>query len=160
MNIFVLNTNQMASASDLCDQHVVKMPIETAQMLCSAHHVLDNTVNAPYKNTHVNHPCTIWTRTSLNNYLWLVQYGLEMCYEYSYRYGSNKQHKAQKVIEWCRDNVPVNFSSLELTEFALAMPDIYKVDGDAIQSYRRFYLYDKVKFARWKYTKQPKWWWR
>ena len=65
MNIFVLDNDPFKAAEYQCDKHVVKMVLETAQLLCSAHET------APYKRTHYNHPCAIWTRSSLSNYMWL-----------------------------------------------------------------------------------------
>ena len=123
------------SAQYHVDKHVVKMILETAQLLCGVHHATapDNTY-VPYKLSHKNHPCSIWARTSLSNYLYLCELGLELCKEYTYRYG--KRHKSQDVIEWCLINKP-NVPDVEFTEPAKAMPDEYKV-GDVVQSYRNY----------------------
>ena len=121
MNIFILDFDQKKSAQYHVDKHIVKMPLETAQLLCTVHHCVGN--EAPYKKTHVNHPCSIWARKSLANYNWLVDMGLELCYEYSYRYG--KVHKCQFVIEWCQKKIP-NIPDVGLTAFAQAMPSQYK----------------------------------
>ncbi len=99
MNIFFLDWDVKKSAEYHCDKHVVKMILETAQLLCGAHHVTDqvptkyppSTLQVPYKLSHKNHPCAIWTRESLSNYLYLCELGLELCKEYTYRYG--KRHK-------------------------------------------------------------------
>ena len=144
-----------------CDKHVVKMVLETAQLLCSAHHVTDQVTNkyrpsneqVPYKLAHKNHPCSIWTRKSLSNYLYLCELGLELCKEYTYRYG--KRHKSQEVIEWCLTNRP-NITDSGITEPPKAMPDEYKVD-DVVESYRNYYRGAKSGFAVWKNRETPDW---
>ncbi len=90
MNIFVLDVDPVAAATMLCDQHVVKMTLETAQLLCSAHN------KAPYKRTHYNHPCAVWTRASAANYMWLCSYGITLAKEYTHRFG--RCHACEVVI--------------------------------------------------------------
>ena len=85
MNIFVLDYNPKRAAQMQCDKHVVKMPLETAQILCSAF----EPGTAPYKRTHYNHPCSVWGRESKVNYKWLIEHGLALSDEYTYRYGKN-----------------------------------------------------------------------
>ena len=152
MNIFFLDEDPTMSAQYHVDKHVVKMILETAQLLCGVHHATapDNTY-VPYKLSHKNHPCSIWARTSLSNYLYLCELGLELCKEYTYRYG--KRHKSQDVIEWCLINKP-NVPDVEFTEPAKAMPDEYKV-GDVVQSYRNYYMGAKSGFATWKNREKP-----
>ena len=154
MNIFFLDEDPTMSAQYHVDKHVVKMILETAQLLCGVHHATapDNTY-VPYKLSHKNHPCSIWARTSLSNYLYLCELGLELCKEYTYRYG--KRHKSQDVIEWCLINKP-NVPDVEFTEPAKAMPDEYKV-GDVVQSYRNYYMGAKSEFAVWKNREKPSW---
>jgi len=154
MNIFFLDEDPTMSAQYHVDKHVVKMILETAQLLCGVHHATapDNTY-VPYKLSHKNHPCSIWARTSLSNYLYLCELGLELCKEYTYRYG--KRHKSQDVIEWCLINKP-NVPDVEFTEPAKAMPDEYKV-GDVVQSYRNYYMGAKSGFATWKNRQKPFW---
>jgi hypothetical protein len=154
MNIFFLDEDPTMSAQYHVDKHVVKMILETAQLLCGVHHATapDNTY-VPYKLSHKNHPCSIWARTSLSNYLYLCELGLELCKEYTYRYG--KRHKSQDVIEWCLTNKP-NVPDVEFTEPAKAMPDEYKV-GDVVQSYRNYYMGAKSGFATWKNREKPFW---
>lgn len=151
MNIFILNEDPEIAAQELCDKHVVKMILETAQMLCSAF----PQGKAPYKRTHYNHPCSVWTRSSLDNYNWLITHGLEMCYEYTRRYG--RVHKSQAVIEWCELNKnSVEFCTEGLTAFAQAMPDEYK-HKSAVEAYRRYYRGDKKSFAVWNHSEKPSW---
>lgn len=147
MNIFVLDNDPFKAAEYQCDKHVVKMVLETAQLLCSAHET------APYKRTHYNHPCAIWTRSSLANYMWLCEHGLGLAREYAFRY--NKVHKSTEVIEWARLNMP-NILNLGLLPFAQAMPDKYK-NPDAVTAYRNYYMNEKARLATWKYSNAPAW---
>ena len=154
MNIFFLDADVKKCAEYHCDKHVVKMILETAQLLCSAHHITNQvTDQVPYKLSHKNHPCSIWVRTSLSNYLYLCELGLELCKEYTYRY--EKRHKSQDVIEWCVTN-KVNICDKGLTEPPKAMPDEYKVK-DVVESYRNYYMGAKKTFATWKKREVPIW---
>lgn len=148
MNIFVLDNCPEFAAKYQCDKHVVKMVLETAQLLCSAHET------APYKRTHYNHPCAIWTRSSMGNYDWLVRHGLALAREYTFRY--NKIHKSTEVIEWAMLNKP-NILDLGLLPFAQAMPDQYKNPDDAVSAYRNYYMKEKARIATWTKTETPYW---
>ena len=152
MNIFLLDENPQINAQYHCDKHVVKMILETAQLLCSANHLCGDG-DPPYKLAHKNHPCSIWVRKSLTNYLYLCELGLELSKEYTYRY--NKHHKSTDVIQWCLNNLP-NIPDIGFTPPALAMPDQYKVD-DFVQSYRNYYIGEKKGFAAWKNREIPYW---
>jgi len=110
-------------------------------------------VEIPYKLTHKNHPCSIWVRESLSNYLYLCELGLELCKEYTYRY--EKRHKTQDVNEWCVSNKP-NIRDIGFTEPPKAMPDEFKVN-DVVQSYRNYYMGAKKSFATWKKRDVPIW---
>ena len=134
MNIFVVDKNPIAAARQLCNRHIVKMPLETAQMLCSALQTNDYSDTA-YRATHMKHPCTIWTGTTRNNYLWLCRHGLELCREYTRRY--SKTHKCQQVIQTCMD-LADKIPKGPLTDFVQAMPSRFK-DSDPITAYRRYY---------------------
>ena len=140
MNIFVLNSNPYKIPKHYCDKHVVKMILETAQLLCSAH----EQGTAPYKRTHYNHPCSIWARASLNNYRWLCSLGIALGDEYYRRY--KKFHKSLEVINWCIDNVPQELESTGLTPFVQCMPDEYK-DEKSVLAYRKYYA-SKLKDFR------------
>jgi hypothetical protein len=152
MNIFFLDYDPKKCAQYHNDKHVVKMILETAQLLCGVHWVTGN--EAPYKLSHKNHPCSIWTRSSLENYLWLCELGLELCIEYEYRYG--KKHKTYDVIMWCILNKP-NISDVEFTSPPLAMPDHCKVGNNPIKSYRNYYMTEKSSFCNWKQRDVPHW---
>ena len=154
MNIFVVNNDPWLAAEDLCDQHVVKMTLETAQMLSTA--CWTNDVPAPYKKTHYNHPCNVWVRASRDNYVWLIEHGLALSVQYRVRYG--KIHKSEAVIKQLAGSTIMSIlPNIGLTKFALAMPDQYKTD-DPVQSYRKFYVSDKAKFATWNFCDPPSWW--
>jgi hypothetical protein len=152
MNIFFLDENPSLSAQYHCDKHVVKMILETSQLLCSVHHVCGE-VEPPYKLAHKNHPCSVWTRSSLTNYIYLCELGLELSKEYTYRYG--KFHKSTDVIRWCLLNLPP-IKDIGFTKPPLAMPDEYKVD-DYVLSYRNYYIGAKSGFTTWKNRDIPEW---
>jgi hypothetical protein len=152
MNIFFLDYDPKKCAQYHNDKHVVKMILETAQLLCGVHWVTGN--EAPYKLSHKNHPCSIWTRSSLENYLWLCELGLELCIEYEYRYG--KKHKTYDVIMWCILNKP-NILDVEFTSPPLAMPDHCKIGNNPIKSYRNYYMTEKSSFCNWKQRDIPHW---
>jgi len=153
MNIFLLDENPSVCAKYHNDKHVVKMILETAQLLCSVHHICGNKI-PPYKLAHKNHPCSIWCRTSLTNYLYLCELGIELSKEYSFRYG--REHKSKDVIEWCRKNIPP-IIDIGFTKPALAMPQEYKVENDYVRSYRNYYIGAKSTFSTWKNREIPKW---
>lgn len=157
MNIFVLDRDPVKAAKMQCDKHVVKMTLESTQMLSNAY---PETI-APYGRTHYNHPCSKWVRSSLANYLWLIKHALALCDEYEYRYV--RVHECRKVILWCErmldKMVPYTFKMPydALTEFVLAMPDEFKCE-DPVESYRAYYMGSRIrKFAKWTRRKRPSW---
>lgn len=152
MNIFVLDYDLRKCAEYHVDKHVVKMIVESAQMLCSVHHMI-NTKDVPYKLTHKNHPCSKWARKSLSNYRWLCLLAQELCKEYSYRY--EKTHKTEQVINWCMCHLP-NIPDIGLTPFAQAVPEKYK-NTCAIAAYRSFYINEKKHLLKWTRREVPKW---
>jgi hypothetical protein len=153
MNIFVLDREPKKAAMHLCDKHVVKMTLESAQILCSAY--AKNA--APYKQTHINHPCSLWARKSKQNYNWLIEHAYALCDEYEKRYG--KIHKSKSVINWCDKNSHILFfNEHELTSFVQCMPEQYKDKDSAVNAYRVYYKGEKSKFAKWKFTDKPSWW--
>ena len=154
MNIFYIHQDPTVAAQELADDHIRKMQIESAQMCCTAHWSVGN--EAPYKRAHFNHPSTKWTRESIQHYRWLVQHGLEICSEFTKRYG--KVHKTQAVLEWCRDNEP-NLPNSNFTPPPQCMPEQYQ-DNDTIKAYKKFYVLDKVgvKGLKWnKLNNIPQW---
>ena len=153
MNIFALDSSQVKAAQMQCDKHVVKMVLETAQLLCSAFPV----GSAPYRRTHYNHPCAVWTRASRHNALWLAEHGLALAEEYGHRYG--KQHASESVILWCIRNLSqADLPIGPVTLFAQAMPDEYKC-ADPVKAYRAYYRGAKADIATWnKGRPAPEWW--
>lgn len=153
MNIFVLDSDPAVAAQSVCDKHVNKMVVETAQLLCAAF----PQGAAPYRRTHYNHPCAIWTRSSYANFVWLALHGLALADEFEYRYG--KVHKSRGVILWCLEHLSeADVPQGDLTPFAQAMPDAYK-RADAVEAYRTYYRQGKAEIARWaKNRPAPEWW--
>ena len=149
MNIFYLDHDLKKCAEYHVDRHCTKMIIEYAQLLSSAHWMSGG--EAPYKLVHKNHPCSIWTRESIDNYRWLCELGIELSKEYTYRYG--KFHKSSEVIHWCLDNEP-NLPNIGMTPFRLAMPDEFKCECP-IESYRNYYNGGKVHLFKWKQREIP-----
>ena len=124
MNIFVLDENPVIAAQSAIDKHIIKMPLESAQLLCSVF----EPGAAPYKRTHFNHPCAIWARQSGENFDWLVEHGLALSDEYTRRY--TKTHGSRKVIEWAAKNKSrLVFTETSMTPFALAMPKKYHIQS-------------------------------
>ena len=154
MNIFVLDKNTKRCAQYHNNKHVVKMILEYSQLLCGVHHAIEAQYDIPYKLSHKNHPSAIWARECIENYIWLCDLGLELCKEYTYRY--EKRHKSLDVIEWATLNKPKLTSKGDITSFALAMPDECKV-GNAVESYRTYYMTEKRSIAEWKKREIPEW---
>ena len=170
MNIFVLDECPVQSAQMQCDKHIVKMPLETAQMLCSVFHRHGQGHLVPYREVHKKHPCTLWAGDSADNFCWLVQHGMELCFEYTRRY--NKIHKCQQVIMDLRETDwgTLQYQDMEKTPHPQCMPDEYKEqDGltpiyyvnniaNAVRAYRRYYVNDKKDIAKWEKSRpMPKW---
>ena len=152
MNIFVLDLDPQKCAEHHNNKHCIKQILESVQLLCGVHWVTGS--ESPYKLSHKNHPCSIWARQCIENYVWLCDLTKELCREYTFRYG--KKHKSEQVLEWCminQPNLPVNG---DITPFALAMPDECKI-GDAVESYRNYYMTSKRNLADWKNREIPYW---
>ncbi len=152
MNIFVLDEDIKKCAQYHCDQHVVKMILESVQLLCTA--LNKKGFITPYKSTHVKHPCVLWIEESFDNFLWLKTLALELNKEYKYRYRKETDHKSISVLA---EISACSYAAKGLTPFAQAMPDVYKVANDPIQAYRNFYIGDKAKFAKWTRRNPPDW---
>ena len=152
MNIFVLDLNLEKCARYHCDQHVVKMILESAQIACTALNMKGFTT--PYKSTHVKHPCVVWAGKSYANLQWLKKLARALNHEYRYRYRKSEDHASLAVIENIEE---MRFESTGLTEFPQTMPEQYKVPGDPVQAYRNFYVGEKLKFARWTRRRRPTW---
>ncbi len=168
MNIFVLSLDPVIAARIHCDRHVVKMVLESAQLLSTAHRILDGIREAPnqkhwvlpdereavlYKATHVQHPCAIWVRQSSTNYTWLFKLFKALCDEYRYKYG--RVHKCADMLDALKE-LPKHIPRGERTPFAQAMPVECK-NLNAITAYRTYYTEHKRKMAVWTKRAQPEW---
>lgn len=185
MNIFILDKDTQKCAEYHCNKHVVKMCVETAQLLCTTRHILGDKTPIYYKPTHKNHPVQKWLLKSSFNYWWTLALGFALCREYTYRY--EKKHKCEDILKECRDSyfnnkIPnfttkLDFDQLNYLVFpdlslslyervynlcsnpVLAMPNKYKIENNAIQSYRNYYALDKFYSIDFRYKNRqiPQW---
>ena len=161
MNIFYFYDCPVLSAQAQPDKMLVKMPLETAQMLCTAHRELDGDEYADevglYKRAYWNHPCTVWARESSANYFWLYKHFLALGKEYTFRYG--KTHNSVDKLARALFKQPDNIKRIGMTPLAQAMPDKYK-DDDPIKAYRDYCINEK-HYAKWEKGRAiPNWWHR
>ena len=184
MNIFYLDPNPRTCAEMHCDKHVVKMIIEYAQLLSTAHRVLDGTNSVVlsssgrkktvwtlpdnresilYSATHINHPSAIWVRENIENYNWLFDMWSELLDEYTHRYG--KIHACARLHDTLYE-APENITSGDFFAPTPAMPQELKIVAeiqipgrkyDVLASYKNYYIKDKARFAKWKNRNTPEW---
>lgn len=181
MNIFVLDESPVTSAQMMCDKHIPKMIVESAQMLSTAHRMLDGQqISKPSKSgkrtvkgyvhpnrnldatlyhaVHHYHPCTVWTMETKANYDWHFQHFLALSDEFVYRFG--KKHLTAEKLSEVLKAAPINISDGGLTEFPQAMrafPECM-VEGNPIQAYRNYYHFTK-HFAKWQRGRAAPYWW-
>ena len=176
MNIFYLDSNPVTAAQMHNDKHVVKMIIEYAQLMSTAHRVLDgelyygltkngrkikrwklnsNMEGILYKASHINHPSAIWARSSNNNYNWLYCLFTALCDEYTHRYG--RVHETDRKLRDVLKTPPMNIPTGYKTQPPQAMPDDVKVKDDSLLAYKKYYIKYKNGFNI--YTKRdvPTW---
>jgi len=154
MNIFILDKDPIKAAQYHCDKHTIKMILEHTQLLSTAIRIHSNdTVEGVYKTSHLNHPCSKWTRQTRSNFNWLCEMTEELFQEYTRRYG--KQHKSYTIFQTCRNHANI-IPEGELTPHAQAMPPEYK-DADPVKAYRTYYIKDKKEFSKWKMGNTPEW---
>ena len=155
MNIFVLDRDPQVAAQMHCDTHVVKLILETAQMLSTAHHVYETPqADKVYKKAHPNHPCTKWVCESKANYHWALRLYHALLVEFRKR--RNKDHKSGELMQHLA-NVPKNMPDIGATPFAQAMPDSYK-SSCVVTAYRNYYKGEKASIAQWNWgTPMPEW---
>ena len=168
MNIFYLDSDPVKSAELHCDKHVVKMIIEYAQLMSTAHRVLDgdlyedrtannhrikrwrlsdsNMENVVYKASHINHPSAIWTRASDSNYQFVYDMFVALCNEYTHRYG--RVHLTEEKLKDLLQHLPNNIASADFVEPPQAMPDDVKTTN-AVDAYQNYYRVYKKDFAKW-----------
>ena len=178
MNIFFIDKDPRIAAQMQCDRHIVKMCIESAQMLSTAHRILDGHEYMEtslggrnvrrwrlederewilYKVVHVNHPCTVWTRENSANYLWHYEHFIALCDEYTHRYG--KVHATDKLLRKPLSQLPRNIIMREsITQPALAMEESCKAEKTPVECYRRFYETKQNRFdMHWTNRRVPEW---
>ena len=179
MNIFYLSHDVTECARQHTDKHCVKMILEYAQLLSTAHRFLDGEQiiglsksgrkakrwklndgreDILYSATHINHPSAVWARASAENYIWLSQLLRALCKEYTYRYGKTHKVEHSGLLFALANNVPTNIPvSAGFSEPTPAMPDEYKVKGSSVESYRKYYLGTKTRMFNWKNRNIPEW---
>ncbi len=148
MQIFMLDVDPEQNAKYYCDKHM-KIILEATQMLCTV--INDAGGESPYKSTHRNHPITAWARKSLSNWRWIKEFVAVLNDEKKFRYGTD--HKSALIA---KDLQEPDIPDKGLTEFPMAMPDVYK-NGNLIKSYRKYYVCEKKHFATYKNRPVPYW---
>ena len=176
MNIFYIDEDPVQAARWMVDKHVVKMILESAQLLSTAHRVIDGmetvVVNPEtkrkikrwilpdsresilYKSTHVNHPSAVWCRESVQNYIWLSDHLMALLDEYTYRY--EKRHACSELAFYLQ-SPPFNLKNYDRTPMPSAMADEYKLSDDPLTNYRNYYKMGKSSLHRWTKRPQPEW---
>ena len=152
MNIFILDEDPIKSVIYHTDKHVVKMPIESTQILCTVLHQTNQAPDWAYKPTHLSHPCVRWAMESLSNWHWLREYTILLGNEYTYRY--NKTHKSIEIARWLPEpNIP----DIQFTPFAKCVPEEFR-SLPVVDAYRAYFI--KYKNHIRQYTKRPipEWW--
>jgi len=182
MNRFILEDTPYQCAIAHCDKHVVKMPVEEAQMLCTAHRMIDGTLemrpsksgkrmvkywrlddevkeSVLYRPVHMGHPCTVWIMQTKANYDWAYSLFVALCKEYQHRYG--KVHMCEQKLLTMLSEAPQNIPDGPLTASPLAMgsnPECMD-ESDVIGSYRHYYATKKDRFKMtWSKREEPEWW--
>jgi len=153
MNIFYLDRDPQKCAEMHCDKHVVKMIVETAQLLSTAAREYGCTAEPLYKTTHKNHPSAIWVRQSKRHYDYALHLLYYLLLEYTKRY--KKSHKTVELMSnliTVRDILPDN----GWYDPPQCMPDDC-IGGDPVAAYRKYYMTHKAHFATWK-VPSPDWW--
>lgn len=156
MNIFYLDHNIKKCAEYHYDKHLIKMQLETAQLLSTALHLNGLSDLAPYKKTHINHPSTKWVTDSYGNFKWLCELGIALYDEYKFRYGENKIHKSGELIKQIYKTTP-KFNDKEFYEPPSVMPDEFKITNDSIINYRNYYINGKLHLMNYKKRDVPYW---
>ena len=168
----------------MVDKHVVKMILESAQLLSTAHRVLDGqmsvrerlvpgTLEKPkyrkhkvwtlpdardsvmYQATHMNHPSAVWCRTSIENYSWLVEHFFALMNEYIHRYG--KIHKCNGELSYMLQSPPKNLESWDWTPMPSCMDKEYIISENVCTNYKNYYIMAKSKLHCWTKRPKPEW---
>jgi hypothetical protein len=183
LNIFYISEDPKQAAEWMVDKHVVKMILESAQLLSTAHRMLDGEMKVVekyvegsfparyrkvkrwtlgdaresvlYSATHINHPSAIWCRQSVENYLWLVEHFYALMAEYTHRY--KKIHKCQGNLAYMLQSPPHNLRDYDWTPMPSAMAEEYKLGTDALTNYRNYYKIGKSRMHKWTNRQPPEW---
>jgi len=167
MNLFATSVNPRTCAIDLPDKLVVKMILETAQLLSTAHYEVMGTTEVDgvplYKPTHKNHPSAVWVRASRDNYHWAFDHFVALCEEYTRRYG--KTHATETKLRWALCSAPDALTYTGLTPTPACMPDQFKIEDPGAwptESYRHYLSLGKAYTAdaakAWAKAGSPPWW--
>jgi len=160
MNIFYLDERPRVAAQYHCDKHVVKMILESAQILCTVANRYG--IDTPYKPTHKNHPSVLWAGESKHHAEWLWRLLIELNCEYRYRFNKSDNHKSFDVIM----NKLLLYSEIGLfaampdngfTEPPQCMPPLFRIPGHTVAAYRNYYARDKRHLHAWTGREQPYW---
>jgi hypothetical protein len=157
MNIFFLDKTPEKSAQYLCDKHIPKMVLESAQMLSTAVQKYTGELDYLYKSAYPNHPMTKWVGFNQANFNWSLKNANFISQEYCKRF--DKIHKSSNILlNIYYNNHKFNIPEGNFTEPPQCMPDEYR-DTDYVTAYRRYYNNDKKYFAKWEKGRScPKWW--
>jgi hypothetical protein len=176
VNIFYIDESPVQAAQWMVDRHVVKMILESAQLLSTAHRLLDgeefigktktgrkakrwklydSREDVLYQATHINHPSAVWCRKSVENYNWLADHLHALLQEYTHRYG--KKHKVEGDLSYMLMSPPKNLQEYDMTTMPSAMADEYKISDDPIINYRNYYQNGKASLHSWKNRQPPEW---
>lgn len=157
MNIFYLDKDPVKAAEYQYNKHVVKMILETAQILCTTHILIDgDDADVPYKATHKNHPSTVWARQSADNYEWLYNHFIALSNEYTKRY--DRVHLSYTKCKDKLKNIPKSLQRVGVTKMPQCMPDEYKDIHCSVKAYWNYYIGEKHIVAHeleTKYKSQP-----
>jgi len=154
MNIFAVDPDPIVSAKSLVDRHVVKMILESVQLMCVAHAVHGPVPEGVWDSLGWrHHPCAKWTAASLSNYRWLLAHAEGLCAEYRHRYGRTHKLESDGMLERLAAAPPI--SDIGPTPFAEATGDIH--DGEPVATYRRYYIEHKSHLMVWTRREPPDW---
>lgn len=176
MNIFYIDHDPIKAAQGMVDKHVVKMILESAQLLSTAHRLLDGTQvegtsktgrkakrwilhdgrqDILYLATHIHHPSAVWCRQSVENYSWLVEHFFALMHEYTHRYA--KKHACFGDLSFMLQSPPHKLKDYDWTNMPCAMADEYKISDDPLTNYRNYYKIGKATMHKWTNRQPPEW---
>lgn len=150
MNVFLLHTDSKLCAQMHCDKHVVKMILESAQLLSTVNRYTG--LDEGYKMTHLNHPCTKWASSGIDNWEWLKGLALDLAEEWRYRYDHTRLHKSEEVI--------LSLSTPKLPDYGTPWPQVMPIEfqqDNTVEAYRAYYKADKAHLLTYTKRERPSW---